>query len=387
MSFDFRLVRQPSNDPVLKYITNLQKQMVKFLTKDQIKELEGSEDIFGDIQDVNSGVKFQTDLNSTISTLFNNDAYAPMEPDKDKLRIWLQGRSMINIRDLSEDFTGGDITVRNDAVLVDGDPFDYGLYHGSTLKSRALRFNRPTSVTENDEYITIPHTARTRASEALSAGISFFIRFRVFSLSTQNGYPITLYEKTDNNPITDGVEITIGSDGKLAFRVENTNVTYTKETASGTISTNTVYDVWCTYTKSGNVQHIYVNNVDETLTTGGATLFHPDTTNLDATIFSVGAGIAAGCVHGDLYDFKIYREKIVSPTEVGYHWTNKLSISNIPFAQVIVGNYWGPRNETLQIAACSFTNSSFAVSFSICGAPPVLASYTSTSYTDTSYGA
>ncbi len=355
MSFDFRTVRQPSNDPVLKYITSLQKSMVKFLTKDQIKELEGSEDIFGDIQDVNAGVKFQTDLNSSRTSSFDKDYYPPIEPDRDKLRIWVQGRSMITARDLSEDFDGGNIIMRNDAILVDGAPFDYGLYDGSILKSRALRFNRPTSVTQNDEYITIPYSARTRASEALSTGISFFIRFRVFSLSAQNGYPITLYEKTDNNPITDGVEITIGSDGKLAFRVKNTNVTYTKETASGTITTNTVYDVWCTYTISGNVQHIYVNNVDKTLTTGSAPLFHPDPTNLDATVFSVGEGIGAGCVYGDLYDFKIYREKVVSAAEVGYHYTNKLSISNIPFGQVIVANYWS----VLHVATSSYTTASF----------------------------
>jgi hypothetical protein len=357
---DIKGLREISNDPFGKLLTALSKKFSAFLAKDQAELVENPEDIYADGQDVESALKYH---NFVMAKKFpisptNVEYYSTFEPDSDKLRLWLIGRSLGTfLRDYSEEERIA--SLHGDSILIDGTPFDWGIAEssGGDTKSIALRMNRPTSELEGEDYITVTHDARIRVSEALSTGISFFIRFRIFDLAQQNGYQRTLFEKTDNSPITDGVEINIDSAGRLKFHIENSNVQYNKETAFGTIAINTVYDCWFTYTKAGNVQHIYVNNVDKTLTNTDNAVFHPDTSNLDATVFSVGAGVAAGSVYGDLYDFRIYREKVVSATEVSQMWANKWTISDIAFGQVAISNYSATSGVSVTVG--SFTSTSF----------------------------
>jgi hypothetical protein len=340
----------------------LSKKFSAFLAKDQAELVENPEDIYADGQDVESALKYH---NFVMAKKFpisptNVEYYSTFEPDSDKLRLWLIGRSLGTfLRDYSEEERIA--SLHGDPILIDGTPFDWGITEtsGGDTKSIAMRMNRPTSALEGEDYITITHDTRIRASEALSTGISFFIRFRVFSLSQQNGYDRTLFEKTDNNPVTDGVQIQVDSGGRIEFHVENSNVQYNVETVTP-IALDTVYDLWCTFNKTGNVQKIYLNGVDQSLQASAGPSFHPDTTNLDVTVFSVGAGIAAGSVYGDFYDFRIYREKIVSPTEVSQMWANKWTISNVPFGQVAISNYSATSGASVIVTSSSFSSTSFS---------------------------
>lgn len=360
MSFDFRTVKEPSNDPVLKYISSLQKTMQKFSTAQQVDQLEGSEDLFGNISDTDSAIRFNN-LNSLRKFTYNVMYYPPFEPDHDKLKLWLRGTNMgSTLKDWST--FNRECRQRGDPLLVDGAPFDDGTNTGGVgVNSKALRFNRNPAI---DDYLTVTHDSAIRASEGLSSGISFFIRFRVFDIDQSEGDDIRLFEKVDNTPVTDGVDVRITDTGRLAFSLENGNNQFNVQTSSNTIDINTVYDAWFTYNKSGDVQKIYVNGVDKSLTSGSAPEYHGTLTDFDYTLMSKGSGsgFKAGSAWGDIYDYRIYREKVVSPTEVTRFNTNKWSISNIGFGQVMVPNYWATYDET-----------------------PALASYTSTSYTSTSY--
>ena len=344
MSFDFRTVREPSNDPVLKYITSLQKQMSKVLTKDQIDQLEGAEDIFGDVTDTDSAIKFQTNLNSLNLFTFDKQYYPPFEPDHGKLRLWLLGG---NLGAYLKDYSTFDRTcsILGDPILVDGSPFDSGI-HTSGTKSIALRFNRPTSIVEGTECIQVDATSTTTLGVASRVtGKSYFARVRLFDLSTQEGFSRTIFEKIDDSTPNDAAALIVTQDGRLRFYIKRAGTFYNAQTATGTITTDTVYDIWCTYAVSGNVQHIYVNNVDKSLTDPGNPNLQSDLTNNDLWIFQRGAGTDAGFVYGDLYDFRIYDEKVVSGTEVGYFNTNKWSISDIPFGQVMIAGYWATYDE------------------------------------------
>jgi len=68
-------------------------------------------------------------------------------------------------------------------------------------------------------------------------------------------------------------------------------------------------------------------------------------------------------VEGDLYDFRHYHEKVVSATEVGYMNTNKWTIVNIPFGQVLVADYWATYESlsALSYTSASYTSASYTV--------------------------
>lgn len=359
--FSLRSIREIPNDPFAKFTNHLAKRLSVFLNKNEIDKLENKEDIYTDGQDIDTVVRFNS-LNSTKYFGFDTPYYPPFEPDGNKLRVWIRARNMGNTtRDLS--YEGRICSLIGEPLLVDGTPFDDGIHSGGT-KSMALRFNRPLTETENDDLISIDHANRIKVSEGLVTGISFFIRFRVFSLAQQGSANRVLFEKIDNSTSTDGVKVEIDTSGRLKFMIENGGISYTEQTATSTITTNTVYDAWFTYTKSGNIQHIYVNNVDKTLTSTSALSYHSNTTDKNLSIFTRGMGNEGGSVYGDLYDFRVYREKVVSATEVGYMYTNKLTIANIPFGQVAIANYFATYDETP--GGGSFTSTSFSpTSFTI----------------------
>ena len=228
--------------------------------------------------------------------------------------------------------------IEGDPILMDGTPFDLGIHDGG-VKSTCLRFNRPTSESENEEYIRITDDSRFRVS-GISTGISYFIRFRLKSLAQQGGADRRLFEKVDDSTPNNGVMLRVSSSGALKLNIKRGGTEYNNDTATGTIAVDTVYDVWITYAVSGNVSHIYVNNVDKTLSAGSSPSWHATLTDLDMAVFTRGGTSTSGFVYGDLYDFRVYREKVVSGTEVGYMNTNKWTIANIPFGQVMITDYY-----------------------------------------------
>lgn len=265
------------------------------------------------------------------------------------------------------DFSGFANTItlfRAEPRLIDGTPFDYGIHQGG-VKSICQRFNRPDTDTENLEHIRVTDVAGLQVT-GISTGISFFIRFRIHDLALQGTTtPIerTLFEKVDDATPSNAYQLQVDPDGRLIFYLKIGGVVYSAQTATTTIAINTVYEVWVTYANSGNVIHIYVNNADKSLTTPAtAPTWQADTSVPDLFIFRRGYE-SPGYVYGDLYDFELFKEKVVSSTEVGYHYTNKWTIANIPFSQVLIGAYWAAYGEVgnESFTSTSFTSTSFTV--------------------------
>lgn len=337
-AFNIRSLREIPNSPNDKFVNTLAKRLSKFLNKEQTDKLENKEDIYSAGQDTESVVKFHSDLSSTKVFDFETEYYPPSQPDGDKNRLWLKGT---NLGNNLVDWSGfdNDATINGDPLLIDGTPFDYGIHTGGT-KSTALRFNRPTSESENEEYINIENAGDIRVLN-LATGFSIFMRFRVHSLASQGGLSRTLWEKIDDSTPVDGHMLKFTSSGKLIFVVIEGGVETKKETGTGAITTNTVYDLWVTYDKNTNAVKIYINNIDQTLSDNTDSAgWHSTLSNHDMSIFRRGLGSSGGYAYADLYDFMIIRQTVVSATDVSRHYTNKWTTADIPFGQVMVSNYW-----------------------------------------------
>lgn len=335
MSYNIRNIREISNDPLSKFTNSLAKKVSKSITEQQTEKLENKEDIYSDGQDIDVVLRLQNFI-STKQFNYNTQFYSPSEPDYDKVTCWIQGN---NLGDTANDISGFNNhgTINGDPMLLDGTPFDYGIHSGGT-KSICCRFNRPTSDFTNEEYISIEDSTDTQVT-GISTGISFFIRFRLHSLAQQGSLDRTLFSKIDDDTPNNAYMARVKSDGTLQFFIKKggTDVA-SKETASATITTNTVYEVWFTYANSGNAVKIYVNNVDKTLSNISAPTWSTGTDHT-LSIFRKHQG-AGGYVYGDLWDYEQFKEKVVSTTEVGRHYTNKWTLADIGFGQVMVSNYW-----------------------------------------------
>jgi len=359
MSFNIRNIREISTDPTTKFANQLAKKLAKFLIGQELDKLENKEDIYSDGQDIDSVVKFHT---FSSQKRFNGTVqYFPtFEPDGVYNTCWIKGRNLGNTTpDLS---TFGNVaTIIGDPLLIDGTPFDLGI-HTYGVKSLATRYNRPTSELENEEYMNIPDNIKMQVS-GIATGISYFIRFRLKSLAQQGSYNRNLFEKIDDTAPNNGVKVCVDSSGRLMVYIKRAGTGYNNQTATGTIAVDTVYEVFITYAVSGNVVHVYVNNVDKSLTDPGSPTWHTTLSDHDTSIFRRGAGSNSGYVYGDFYDFMIYREKVLSATDVSRHYTNKWTIANVGFGQCMITNYWATYTEASvpSYTSTSFTSSSFTL--------------------------
>jgi len=360
---DFRGLRPTSNDPLLALFVELQKTVLKKLRDDQVALVDSdNEDIFIDGQDVDSAIKYHSELGS--QQLFKFDKKYYPAGDADKIKLWLRARDLGNaVKDRSGQNHTADLY--GDPTLVDG-TIDLGIHtHG--VKSIARRMNRPTSAFQNLEWIQVPDTADLRITP-LTVGLSIFIRVRFQSLAQQGGRDPTLFEKVDDSTPNNAYMLQAKSDGRLVFVVKKGGVTYAKETTAPTVLGGGVYDIWAVFDIADNSIHIYLDGVEQTVSNfAGIVNWQTTLTNHDLFIFRRGLGEDGGFVQGDFYDLKYYPEYVVSDLDVQYHFNNKWTISNIPFGQVMIANYWATFTGGISVGVCSFSETSFSpVSFNIC---------------------
>ncbi len=361
MSFNLRNIREIPGDSLAKFTNELSRRLSRFLTKGQLEQLEDREDIYIDGQDFETVINLHDDLTGTTKFLFDKPYYPPTEPDNSKLRLWIRGTNLGNeLRDYS--LTDKTIQMYGDPVLVDGAPHDDGIKTGG-VKSIALRLNRPATALQEDidEYIQVLSAGTSTLDVVgLAVGKSYFMRFKIYDLSLdpETNLERTLFAKIDGPTIQDAAQAFVTPTGRLVFIVRRSGVTYTWQTATSTIAVDTVYDCVFTFDQPTKTIHIYVNNIDKSLTAGPAAVWQSDTGNTDLWVGQRGKGDdREGFFYGDLYDFRVYDELVISAAQVGYLYTNKWTIANIPFGQVMISNYWATYPESASVG--SFTTTSF----------------------------
>lgn len=379
-SFDFKGIRILSNDPMNQFLVEMQKRLAKALTDAQAETVDSdNEDIYSDAQDMETAIKWHTELSGQHFFEFDKDYYSPFEPDGDQVKLWLRG---INTGSTLKDFSGFNNTadVYGDPILVDGS-LDLGTQTHGVL-STALRFNTPTSHFENQEWLQVADTSGLQLASA-STGFSVFVRVRLLSLAQQGGRDPTIFEKIDDSTPNNACMLQAKSDGRLVFIVKKAGTTTAKETTAGMVTTNVVHDIFLSFSVTGSVMKIYIDGTNKALTNfTGNVNWHEDLDNHDLFIGRRGLGNEEGFVYFDFYDFKPYYNRIVTQAEVTNHYNNKWTISSIPFGQIIISNHWATK--LLAIAPSpSFTSTSFtSQSFTIFIAVP---SFSVTSFMPASF--
>ena len=305
--------------------------------KEQTESVDSdNEDIFNKFITVEAAVKVHT-LHGVHVFPFTVHYIHPLEPDLQYLVLWIRGHVIGNtVKDQSG--FNHTITINGDPSLVDG-TLDIGT-NNIGVKSIASRYNSPISDFQNEMHVAVTDASDIQ-TDAIVTGFSEFMRFRPLSIKEQDGISTTLWEKIDDSTPNDARQMQIRDTGRLLYIVRDGGVTYAKWTAINVIvkgsSTSTPYDIVATYTVSGHVIHIYVNGVDQTLSTFTGTVnWHDDLTDHKLNLFRRGEDTDGGHFYGDFYDYRLYAEKILSQTEVTRFYTNKWSISNIAFGAVAI---------------------------------------------------
>jgi hypothetical protein len=254
-------------------------------------------------------------------------------------------------------------------LLVDGAPFYHGIYDESVgVKSLALEFNRASIEAKGIDIECIRVANFYGIDINNGTGISIFVRFSVRSLASHNGDEIRLFAKVDDDVPINAFQAILKSDGRIRWQTKRTGTERTWDTATGTIQTNKIYGVWFTWKESDQTMHVWVENetdqvspADKTLSSVSGNNWMTDTTNHDLWIFTKGAG-SGGQVKGKLWDFKLYNGMVSSSTQIGNHWVNKLSISNMLFGHVMITNHWATHSQyLLSYTSASYTSTSYTM--------------------------
>jgi hypothetical protein len=245
----------------------------------------------------------------------------PIEPDGKYLTCWIPMKSMGRyLEDLS--------CFRNHAYLKGKPKFckgpDDGLFGGRP----ALEFNHTSG--QND-FLYVPHSSKLDTSTLLT-GICIFSRVKFNDFTQDGGIDATVFQKIDNTSASAGFALRVGTDGKLKWYPRRASSTFDHITAANTVVLDKIYDIGCRYTLSGNTTELHVDGVSKA-DTGNQPITFPlgDTTDMRICI---GDNANAGRCSCNFYDFRVYYEYLISTAEWLNLYTNKRSISPIPYRLV-----------------------------------------------------
>jgi len=173
-----------------------------------------------------------------------------------------------------------------------------------------------------------------------TTGISISALINPYSFTaTPTGSARYIYSKKDDD--SNYTAIHIDSIGIIRFWIWFAGVDYSKKTTTAPVELNDWSSLVCTFNSSTHAAVIYVNGTSQTLTTD--TITDPTITTADSGSGRVDGhvfwGSSDGYFIGAVSDFRYYREKILSSTDVTHLNTNKLSITNIPLGGVAIINH------------------------------------------------
>jgi hypothetical protein len=217
-----------------------------------------------------------------------------------------------------------------------------GTYTDFTL-SLATRYNEPDIDETNQGYIYFDDHVDLQIG---SSKISEMIRFRPLSTDEDRNDAQTLIHKFDADDFDEARRLFYTQGGRLVYSVNYNGTNYRKTTDFDTIvpkgDTDNPYEIWATFDPAliaTNPIKIAVDNTFPTLTTPSFTAWDGDETNHTLKLFNMDP-VDGGLVSGDFYTYKLFKGMIVSNAQIGYHYTNKWTIENIPFGQVCVVDNW-----------------------------------------------
>ena len=315
---------------------------------------------------------FATEINSVVLDPNAKQYQMTLEPDGNKLSLWLKFQKPVPF------YAGGqpyydESGFENHGVLDSGSPVSQD---GPVSGLPSLQFDGI------DDLIAVHnHSTINLQTAASSTGFSINFNINPSVLTDHNGKHRVIACKTDDSVDSKqwGWMIWLEPNGNLYFHVRIANVFYTATKIFAFPSVNKWYRVFCTFSRSTNTPKIYIDGTLSTDTnstyTGGLVL--PSAT----TDLYVGGNDIAGESYfsGFISDFRFWREKVITQSEIDNIQANGYSLSFTLFpARAGVGNF----------AVGDPTNPGDIPPLPPPPPPPVpstLKSFTNTSFTSTSF--
>ena len=253
----------------------------------------------------------------------------PMEPDADKLTCWLKFLRVTSLGQYVDD-SG----FKNSAILDSGSPTTSS---GPVSGLPSLQFNG------QDTTIAVPDAPTINTQTAASStGFSVSFNLNPTSLADHGGKHRIIACKTDDllSSRQWGWIIWLEPNGNLYFHVRIANTFHTASKTFAFAALNRWYKIFCTFNRSTNTPRIYIDGVlsTESKSTYVGGLVLPDASNH----LYIGSNDIPGqsYLSGSISDFRFWREKVVSQSEIDNIQANGYSISFTLFpARVGVGNF------------------------------------------------
>ena len=270
------------------------------------------------------------DDNATFGSMLEPvECFPPLEPDYDLMKLFITGEEF---GPTLPDRSGFGHHFTNRGIMRIDKGIDYG--NGGSLE---LMFDGRST------YPYMPHNDDFNISD-LSIGYSILFRFTPYRLNQTGGQNqcILVKKEDDNNRF--GFDIT--ADGRLHFICKNLGSFKNIVTPISSISANYAprYEVIATYDVPTTTPKLYVNNTLYSTIDNTLPVVQPDTDDFkfggNSALVSPPAGEEYPAIEdsklycGSLQMVKFWREKVLTAAEVGYHYTNKLTIGNIAFGAV-----------------------------------------------------
>lgn len=352
MSFNWLLVRGSSANPgALKFSALMNKQNIA--ENETFKPDKKDPDIISkhtmDLLICQDPLSFRKLVTAT------NRYYGPMEPDGVNLKYWCRFNHLAT--QITDDSFSGNYTIPVGNPKLIGGPDD-GVKGGVIMS----RINMRDTV----DYYHVLDNASIQVV-GLVTGFSIYVAFIIentyssgsyvytnrgikplgfktpgikvssYSLASTTGNNSTIAMKVDNSGATEGWWIRVGPNGELKFFVKRAGTIYNFISANNKIRKGQLYECCLTYTVSGNVLTMRINNEVQTDSADESPTF-PTAHSQDLWI-GVGTNQNTELMQGVMKDLRFYREKIFSSTEQDNIWYNKRSISPIVFGQIAVAGH------------------------------------------------
>lgn len=256
--------------------------------------------------------------------------YPPEEPDGDKLRLYIHGdafgRTLPDLSMFKRHFTNlGIMRIQRGIDIGNGGSYEL-VFDG---RSCAPYHNLHADFKISD----------------LTAGFSVLFRMMPFRILQSGGANITVMNSRES-PYLGGFGFEINPNGMLVFWVHHNGVNYKVKTSIGLITANYAprYEVVGTFDVATLTPKLYVNNVLYSTLDAGLTFNFPFDwyfrLGQHAALVTPPVGeeyptIANSKLYcGTLQSVKFWRNKVLTAQEIANHYTNKLTIANVPFGQV-----------------------------------------------------
>ncbi len=362
-------IRKGSTNKTSRVVNQISKEIQKLKAQNVVIEDEGLIDngktVKGRVVIDGTKLIYSRQISTTIPT-----HKVPVEPDREFLTFWTKANHTgLNLIDSSR--FDNIITVNNNRHLCLGD--SGGLDLGYLGKKNGVNSVPAWILNGINESAQVDDDTRLQIKSTVT-GFSITAWIKPASFTTHNSIERRIVAKTDDANNAYALFVTPTNKAAVAFK--HADGTQFKVETPASLVANTWYFIAATFKSSATKEaKIYLNGTVST-TAYSPTVTYPDSASFPSTKLQLfGNGIAqlqdpvltdlplsqtrgdTGDFHGQIRDVRIWREKILSQTEITQFNTNRVSISNLALGEShIAGFVWSSGD----IGLSSFTSQSFS---------------------------